>query len=326
MASAVAHAWPVQLWSMNANSLALAPVMVALVALSVMVAPSAPRLRISRAVESTMPPIGAEPTLKGLPELNDRIDCPPVPLAAMLATVSPVGSLLSSMSKVAVRVPAPPGLNSTVMVPAGPPGGTGKPVSMPARIWKSVGLVPVKLATIAAYARSASPVLLMVRTLVAVEPVPVMFQRTAVANVRSPVTTRRGASLSPLTPTVGSTPVARSTVMVHDASATRELGVKVTSTVTLPSVLPTRTGTVSVGCENDRAPPQPALCVYVTPTAFMLSSLVTVNVIGVDAVFMVTTPKSIVVGVTAIAAWASRTDHTNPSPRTSKATGRRPRM
>jgi glyoxylate carboligase len=78
------------------------------------------------------------------------------------------------------------GSNCTVIVPVSP-AAIGKPVSAPATTVKSAVWVPVMVVERLAKARGASPVLVMVRTLVAVEPAPVMFQRT-VPNVRSPPT------------------------------------------------------------------------------------------------------------------------------------------
>jgi hypothetical protein len=75
---------------------------------------------------------------------------------------------------------------------------------------------------------------------------------------------------------------------------------------------------------NDNRPPHPALWLKTTATVFMVSSLVTVSVIGELAMFIVTSPKSIAAMSTASAALASRADHpSSPKPMTPMTTTNR---
>ena len=88
-----------------------------------------------------------------------------------------------------------------------------------------------------------------------------------------------------------------------------------------------RTGTVPPVAENASRPLQPALCVNVTAMALLVESFDTVIVIGPLWVSIATSPKSIVVGSTVIAADASRVDHPSiPRPTTNRTARRARRM
>ena len=193
---------PRQPWSRKTKS----PVSVIDDTLSVVDAWSATRLRTWTVPSMVPPPSGAAPRLYGEARSKVWIDWMPVPLAGTSATVSPVGSLLSSMLSVAVRAPLALGLNWTSIVPD-PPIVIGKPVSAPATIEKSAACVPLRAVVTLARFMTASPVLSMVRVRVAEAPAPLAFQRRLPKVSPPPDTTSRGASLSPATVTVGSVPL-----------------------------------------------------------------------------------------------------------------------
>ncbi len=234
MAPGVLQVWPVQPWSVNENVVAPAP----LIAIVEMFNGSVPVFWTFSVLVAGVP-AGVGPIVMAATVVST--DWVPVPLSVMLV-LTLGASLVAPTVSVLVLLPTAAGLNVIGRV-AVPPPPVMVPLSTPTE--KSVMLVSAVVSCAAVTSRSPSFWIVNVR----VSGVPPLW-RCGLKLTVSCVIVSTDASPSPSTVNEGSGDPDQFAVTAQPDSAARDVGVKITSTVTEPSVEPSAHG------DHHRRPPR----------------------------------------------------------------------